>query len=158
MRARVLTTTALTVGILLPIAALAQHANEPAPVIQNDAATPTDTRRSSDTGQAIDLQGLRGALAKLEDAQKHFEQVAYGNTRFDALNQARADSRDAVVQIERILQQYPDPADDPRVSSTRRAIDGTRAMLQHDRRPRQVARVLGNLHSAVIGLQQMSEQ
>lgn len=158
MRTRLLTTTALAVALLLPVAALAQDAREPATVMQNEVAAPTDTRRLSGTDQALDVQNLRGALAKLEDAQQRSEQVADGNTRHRALNYARADSLDAIAQIERTLHQYPDPADNPKVSIARRATDETRAMLQHDRRPGQVARVLGNLHSAVVSLLRMSGQ
>jgi hypothetical protein len=158
MRTKLLTTTALAMGLLLPTAIVAQQSTEPAPSVQDQTTAPTGEQSTTGANQSMGSQDLGQALTKLEIAQKRFEQ-AEGDSQSADLEQARTDALDAINEIEQALQENSDQADDTKVSDARQAIDGAReALEQEDRQPQQVAQAIGKLHDSVTGLQPMDQQ
>jgi len=158
MRTKLLTTTALAMGLLLPTAIVAQQSTEPAPSVQDQTTAPTGEQSATGADQSMGSQDLGQALTKLEIAQKRFEQ-AEGDSQSADLEQARTDALDAINEIEQALQENSDQADDTKVSDARQAIDGAReALEQEDSQPQQVAQAIGKLHDSVTGLQPMDQQ
>jgi hypothetical protein len=158
MRTKLLTTTALAMGLLLPTAIVAQQSTEPAPSVQDQTTAPTGEQSATGADQSMGSQDLGQALTKLEIAQKRFEQ-AEGDSQSTDLEQARTDALDAINEIEQALQENPDQADDTKVSEARQAMDAAKeALEQEDRQPQEVAQAIGKLHDSVTGLQPMDQQ